>query len=144
MGASSSPGTAGRPSLLEKLKQRARDLQVQTYTLLLACRDPRTPWYAKALALLVVAYALSPVDLIPDFIPVLGYLDDLLIVPAGIALSLRMIPAQVMAEAREKAKQHLAGVGDSRLGRLGAAIVILVWLILLVLVVFWILRLIKR
>jgi uncharacterized membrane protein YkvA (DUF1232 family) len=69
-----------------------------------ACRDPRVPWYAKALAGAVVAYALSPIDLIPDFIPVLGYLDDVILIPLGVALVLRMIPSQVLADCRARAQ----------------------------------------
>ena len=77
----------------------------QTITLWLASKDPRTPWYAKALILVVVAYALSPIDLIPDFIPVLGMLDDLIIVPLGLALAVRLIPAEVMAESAVMAQE---------------------------------------
>ena len=84
----------------ETLKDRARALKREVTALGLAVQDPRTPWYARVLAVAVIAYALSPIDLIPDFIPVLGYLDDLLLVPAGIALVIRLIPAEVMAEAR--------------------------------------------
>src|SRR5262249_57529451 len=83
--------------LLDRLKARARGLKRDTLALYLAARDPRTPWYAKLLAAAVVAYALSPLDLIPDFIPVLGYLDDLIIVPLGIPTVLRMVPAEVLA-----------------------------------------------
>src|SRR5512136_1678490 len=93
------------PKLLEKWKTKARVLKVQVYALYLAYRDPRTPWYAKAVAALVVGYAFSPIDLIPDFIPVLGYLDDLVLVPLGITLALKLIPAQVMAESRERASE---------------------------------------
>jgi chromate transporter len=85
------------------LKDRARALKRETYALYLAVRDPRTPWYARAVAAAVVAYALSPLDLIPDFIPVIGYLDDLILVPLGIALALRLIPEPVMRECRERA-----------------------------------------
>ena len=84
-------------------QDRIRRLKVETYTLYLACKDPRVPWYAKAFAACVVAYALSPLDLIPDFVPVLGYLDDLILVPLGIVLALKMIPAQVLAECRMEA-----------------------------------------
>src|ERR671933_1645183 len=91
--------------LLTGLRRRARLLKRDTYALYLAARDPRTPWYAKVLAAVVVAYALSPLDLIPDFIPVLGYLDDLLIVPAGIALAVKLVPAPVMAECRAQAHE---------------------------------------
>ena len=81
-----------------------RALKKETFTLYLACRHPRVPWYAKALALLVVGYALSPIDLIPDFVPVLGYLDDLVLVPLGIMLVIRMIPEEVLAECRRQAE----------------------------------------
>ena len=90
---------------LDALKERTRRLMQELTALGIACRDPRTPWYARLLAVGVIAYALSPIDLIPDFIPVLGYLDDLLLVPLGIALALKMIPAEVMAEARIKVKK---------------------------------------
>ena len=84
-------------------KQRARALQREVHAVYLAMRDPRTPWYARLLAGAVVAYAFSPIDLIPDPIPVLGYLDDLLLVPLGIVLVLRLIPAEVMQECRQRA-----------------------------------------
>ncbi len=93
-----------RPSRWERIKKHLLEIKEQVHALYLASRDRRTPWYAKAVAGLVVAYALSPIDLIPDFIPVLGYLDDLLIVPAGMALAIKLIPREVMQEAREKAK----------------------------------------
>ena len=89
--------------MLEKIKSRAQTLQADVHTMLIAFRNPRTPWYARGLIALVAAYALSPIDLIPDFIPVLGYLDDLILVPAGVALAVRMIPPQVLAESRETA-----------------------------------------
>ena len=98
-------------SILARLRRRARALKSETYALYLACRDPRTPWFAKLVGAAVVAYALSPLDLIPDVIPVLGYLDDLILVPAGIALTLRLIPPEVMAECRTRARvesEHLA------------------------------------
>jgi len=98
--------------------------------LYLAAGDRRTPWYAKALALCTAAYALSPVDLIPDFVPVLGYLDDLIIVPAGIALTIRLIPAEVLEEAREKAKQA-RGPGRG-LVLVGLAIVVFMWVVILI------------
>src|SRR2546428_14158889 len=107
-------------AILNGLRQRARELKRNTLALYLACRDPRTPWYAKALAGAVVAYALSPIDLIPDFIPVLGYLDDLIVVPAGLALSVRMIPAPVMAQCRARA----AEVTERPTSRGAAAVVV--------------------
>lgn len=85
------------------IRQWAKRLKHQTTVVYYAARDPRTPWFVRLLALAVAAYALSPIDLIPDFIPVLGYLDDLIIVPLGLALVLRLIPADVMAAASERA-----------------------------------------
>lgn len=85
------------------LKQWARTIKRDVHAVYLAARDPRTPWYAKALALCVAGYALSPIDLIPDFIPVLGYLDDIIIVPLGILAVVKLIPPKVMAEHRAAA-----------------------------------------
>ncbi len=82
-------------------------LKHDTYALYLASRDPRVPWPAKIIALLVVAYLLSPIDLIPDFIPVLGYLDDIVLVPLGIALAIRCIPTDIWADCRERAADHV-------------------------------------
>ena len=112
-------------TLLDRLKARARALKRDTYALYLAARDRRTPWYAKVLAAAVVAYALSPFDLIPDFVPVLGYLDDLLIVPAGIALVLRLVPAEVLADCREQAQQRT----ERPVSRAGAVFMLAVWLL---------------
>jgi uncharacterized membrane protein YkvA (DUF1232 family) len=111
------------PSTLARWKTRARQLQAEIYALYLAYRDPRVPWYAKAVALCVVGYALSPIDLIPDFIPVLGYLDDLVLIPLGVVLVLRMIPPAVMVEclARARAKP---------VGRAVAAVIVAIWLVL--------------
>lgn len=81
-------------ALLAELKERARHLKAETFALYLAARDPRTPWYAKLIVADIVAYAFSPIDLIPDFVPVLGYLDDLILVPMGIALAIKLIPIQ--------------------------------------------------
>ena len=91
------------PAWLSQLKDKARALKRETTALWFALRDPRTPWAARVVGAAVVAYALSPIDLIPDFIPVLGLLDDLILLPLGIALCIRMIPAEVYAEARRKA-----------------------------------------
>src|SRR6266496_3022762 len=96
-----------KKGILDNLKQRARILKREVYALYLAVRDPRTPWYAKAFAAFVVAYALSPIDLIPDPIPVLGYLDDLILVPLGVVIALRMIPEEIMTDARTQADQVL-------------------------------------
>jgi uncharacterized membrane protein YkvA (DUF1232 family) len=113
-------------------------LKRETFVLFLAYKHPDTPWYAKAFAGLVVAYAFSPIDLIPDFVPVLGYLDDLILVPLGIALALKMIPAEVLVEARRQAKQSFAD-GKPR-NWVAGAVIILIWLVVLALVIFWMVR----
>jgi uncharacterized membrane protein YkvA (DUF1232 family) len=110
-------------TLLNRLRKRAHTLKRGTYAVYLAARDARTPWYAKVLATAVVAYALSPFDLIPDFIPVLGYLDDLIIVPAGIALVLHCIPSDVLADCRALA----AAWAERPTSRVGAAVMITIW-----------------
>jgi uncharacterized membrane protein YkvA (DUF1232 family) len=111
--------------VLERLRVRARLLKRDTLALYLAARDPRTPRYAKLLAAAVVAYALSPVDLIPDFIPVLGYLDDLIIVPLGIATVVRLVPAEVLADCRAQAEAR----ATRPVSRMGVIIVVSVWLV---------------
>ncbi|TAK81085.1 MAG: DUF1232 domain-containing protein [Dehalococcoidia bacterium] len=124
--------------LISRWKQRARTVRRDTYALYLACRDPRVPWYAKALAGAILTYALSPIDLIPDFIPVLGYLDDLIIIPGGLVLVRRMIPAAVLAEHRETAAQAF----DSRAPAsvIGAVVVVAIWLLLLALVAYVVIK----
>ena len=114
--------------MLEKLKQQAQLLKREAYALYIAARDPRVPWYARLLIALVVAHTFSPIDLIPDFIPVLGYLDDLLILPLGIALALKMIPAEVMTDCRAKAQAALA-LGRP-VSRWAAVVIIALWVLL--------------
>ena len=114
-------------SALDTWKQRARRLKADTYALYLAYRDPRVPWYARLVAACVVAYALSPIDLIPDFIPVVGYLDDLLLVPLGIALAVRLIPPAVLAECRAQAQATLDRGGSG--ARAVAAAIVVLWLL---------------
>ncbi|MBB4289557.1 uncharacterized membrane protein YkvA (DUF1232 family) [Rhizobium leguminosarum] len=110
--------------LISKAKTWAKSLKRDIVALWLAARDARVPWYAKAVAGAVAAYALSPVDLIPDFIPVLGYLDDLLIVPLGILLATRLVPAEVMNELRAEAARRI----ERPSGRLGLIFILAVWL----------------
>ncbi len=128
--------------MLGRFKQRARRLKAELHALVLAYRDPRVPWYARVFAASVVAYAISPIDLIPDFIPVLGYLDDLILVPLGIVLALRMIPSEVMSECRERAKEL------SREGRptnwVAAGVIIGIWLLLAAFSVLLVLRIVLR
>lgn len=111
-------------SLIGQLKQRARAIKRDTYAVYLACRDPRTPWYAKVVAGAVAAYALSPIDLIPDFIPVLGYLDDLIIVPLGLALAVKLIPRPVLIDCRAAAQ----AAAEKPTNRTAAAVIVAVWL----------------
>lgn len=127
--------------MLNQLKIRARELKREVYAIYLAARDPRTPWYAKALIFFVVAHTFSPIDLIPDFIPVLGYLDDLIITPGGIWLAIRLIPSEVMVQARVTARTSNV---DRSAGKVGAIIIILLWIIAGVAAVYLSLRFIKR
>jgi uncharacterized membrane protein YkvA (DUF1232 family) len=125
-------------SILVNWKARVRRLKTEVYALYLAYRDPRVPWYAKVLAACVIGYAFSPIDLIPDFIPVLGYLDDLVLIPLGIALTLRLIPAEVMVECRERSRVELAD--GKPVSRAAAAVIVTIWVGLAVLVVLLIVR----
>ena len=105
-------------------KRWAHAVKRDVYAVWLAARDPRTPWYAKALALLVAGYAVSPIDLIPDFIPVLGYLDDLIIVPLGILLVVKLIPPDLMNEYREAASVAV----NRPVSRLAACVIVAIWI----------------
>jgi len=107
----------------DRLKDWARTIKRDVHALYLASRDPRVPWCAKAAAVAVAGYALSPIDLIPDFIPVLGYLDDFVILPLGILLVIRMIPPDIMAEHRELA----SAAQDRPVSRRAAAVIALIW-----------------
>src|SRR5262245_62027172 len=111
--------------MLARLKLWARRIRADILAISIAARDPRTPWYAKAAALIVAGYALSPIDLIPDFIPILGYLDDLVILPLGILLVVRLVPADLMAEYRSKAET----MTRTRVSRTAAVIIVLIWVI---------------
>jgi uncharacterized membrane protein YkvA (DUF1232 family) len=119
--------------MLEQAKGWARAIRRDVVAVWIAARDPSVPWYAKALALAVAAYALSPIDLIPDFIPVLGYLDDLIIVPLGILLVVKLIPAELMAEFRAEAarREH-----EPR-SRAAALFIVMIWISAAVLVIWW-------
>ncbi len=121
---------------MTKLHEWARALKRESLALYYVARDPRTPWYAKLLATAIVAYAVSPIDLIPDFIPVLGLLDDLLLLPVGIWLVLRLLPATVMVEARERARQTL----ERPTSRTAAAVIIAIWICCAALAGLWIAR----
>ena len=131
-----------KPSLFERIKIKAREIKAETFTLALAYKSPATPWYAKVFAAVVVAYAFSPIDLIPDFIPVLGYLDDIVLVPLGITLALKMIPEEALAEARLEAQEAFPD-GKPKNWLVGA-IIILIWVLLAALVIFWSVRWIRE
>jgi uncharacterized membrane protein YkvA (DUF1232 family) len=110
---------------MERWKARVQTLKTEVQALLLASRDPQVPWQAKVVVALVVAYAASPIDLIPDFIPVLGYLDDLIILPLGLLLALKMIPEDVMKRCRCTAKAAQTDASEGGLG--GAILVLTLW-----------------
>lgn len=115
-----------RPSIFTRLKRVALALRRDVLTVWLAARDPRVSWHAKALAAVVAAYALSPIDLIPDFIPVLGYVDDLVLVPLGIVLVLKLIPAGLLAELRRAVDTGAAGLPGA--SRSAAAVIVILWI----------------
>lgn len=127
----------GLPSSLtahfESWKRRAGVLKIEVYAVYLAYKDPRVPLHARILAACVAGYAFNPIDLIPDPIPILGYLDDLVLVPLGIALAVRMIPPDVMADCRQKSREAMSqGIP---VNKIAAAIVIAIWLLLAVVAV---------
>jgi uncharacterized membrane protein YkvA (DUF1232 family) len=111
--------------MLKQAKQWARVVKRDTHAIYLAARDPRVPWYVKTLAFVVAGYALSPIDLIPDFIPVIGYLDDVILVPLGIAMVVKLIPPEIMAEHRSLA----AAAQDGPVSRSTAIVILIVWMI---------------
>ncbi len=115
---------------IEAWKHRARELKIQVYALYLAYQDPRVPLFARVFVALVVGYAFSPIDLIPDFIPVLGYLDDLVIVPLGIVIALKLIPPEVMAECREKSR--LVIDQGKPVNKIAAVVIVGIWLVVAV------------
>ena len=125
-------------SMWNRLKTWARRMKRDTLALYLARRDPRVPLHAKAMAMVTAAYALSPIDLIPDFIPVLGYLDELIILPLFIYLTIRLIPPDIIVELRAQADQHLSE--NRPRSMTGAVVIILIWLSIVSLVVYWLIK----
>ncbi len=120
-------------------KRRARQLSAQTYALYLAYRHPMTPWYAKVFAALIVGYVFSPIDPIPDFIPGVGLLDEMVVVPIGVFIAARMIPRQVMEECQEKARE--VAEGGKPVSRIAAVVIVAIWLVWVALAIFLALRL---
>jgi uncharacterized membrane protein YkvA (DUF1232 family) len=123
-------------SAWSRLKGWARRMKRDTLALYAASRDPRVPWYAKAMAMTTVAYAFSPIDLIPDFIPVLGYVDELFILPLFIWLTVRLIPPDLMTELRADADRRLSNTRPRNMT--GAIVIVLIWLIVAAAVYYWI------
>lgn len=130
------------PSFLDVWKFHAHRLKTELYALYLAYKDPRTPWYARILAGVVVAYAFSPIDLIPDPIPILGYLDDLVLLPLGVFLALKLVPPLVMSESRVKAVEVIAQ--GKPVNKVAAGVIVLIWIGLAALATVIIIRLLKH
>ncbi len=122
---------------IQSWKNKSKQLRSEVYALYLASRHPKTPWYAKVFAALVIGYALSPIDLIPDFIPVIGYIDDLIIIPAGVSILIKMIPREVLEECRGKARTQ--PIDKKRNNWAVAVVIVLIWLsgLYIVLRIFW-------
>ena len=125
--------------MLAKWREKVQQLKRETYALYLAYQHPDTPLLAKIWTVIVVAYALSPIDLIPDFIPVLGYLDDLILIPLGVAIAIKLIPPDVMRECRERAAQVEA---ESNLGKSAAIVIAIIWIVGILFIGWWVLGLI--
>jgi uncharacterized membrane protein YkvA (DUF1232 family) len=127
-------------SIFRRLRQWARATRRDLVALYLAARDPRVPWYAKVVSACVAAYAFSPIDLIPDFVPVLGYLDDVVIVPLGILFALKLVPSDLMAELRVEAERRL---DKPPVSRVGAAVTVAIWLAAATAISWWLANLIR-
>ena len=119
----------------ENFKNRVCQLKREVFALYLAARHPETPWYAKLFVAGVVAYAFSPIDLIPDFVPVLGYLDDLILIPLGIAVAIKLVPRHVLAECRARAAEVAAS--GKPVNRCAAVVIIGIWVLLALLCSLW-------
>ncbi len=123
---------------IESLKKKAKELKTEVHALYLACKDPRVPRYARFFVICVIGYALSPIDLIPDFIPVIGYLDDLVIVPLGIVVAIKMIPPDVLEECRKEAREQAGR--KLPVNWMAAAVIVVIWAALL----YWLFRLVTK
>lgn len=119
---------------LKNLKAKAKELKCEVAALFLAWKRPEVSWYAKAFVMIVVGYALSPIDLIPDFIPILGYIDDLILIPLGISIAIKLIPSNVMKECRNQAKDLFKN-GKPK-NRIAAFIIVLLWIIIISLITY--------
>jgi uncharacterized membrane protein YkvA (DUF1232 family) len=130
----------GLRTKLDTWKRRTQEIKVEAHAVYLASKDPRVPWHAKLLALFVIGYLFSPIDLIPDFIPVGGYLDDLLIVPAGLLIVMKLIPQEVLAEHREAAR---ATALEKKPNWVAAGVIVAIWVVFLLLSVHFIIHRLK-
>ena len=130
------------PEWFSSWKKRVLQLRTEIYALYLAYKDPRVPWYARIFAGCVVGYAFSPIDLIPDFIPIIGYLDDILIVPLGIIIAIKLIPPQVLWECRMKAQKVMEQGQPTNW--MAALVIVAVWLALTVIAVWWLLKVFRK
>lgn len=130
----------GHMTIGEQLKAWARRIKRDGVTLWFAGKHPATPWYAKALGLFVVAYALSPIDLIPDFIPVLGHVDDILLLPGLIWLTIRLLPADVLVDCRNQADEWMRTQGSKPSSRVGAILIVLLWIGFATVIWLWLVR----
>jgi len=124
------------PKIIDSWKTKAKLLKVEVYALYLAYQDPRTPWYAKVTAAIVAGYAFSPIDLIPDPIPILGYLDDLVLLPLGVLLAVKLIPPQVLQDCRAQAQVLMAA--GKPINKVAAMVIVLIWLAAAVITFLWI------
>ena len=128
---------------MKQWQQKAKELKRETYALYYACKDLRVPWYVKLLATCAIAYALSPIDLIPDFIPVLGLLDDLILLPLAIILILKLIPADIMDDCRRQAEATVASDKNQLQSWNASVVIIVIWFIVGVILAFWIHSLVR-
>ena len=126
------------PGIIDNWKQKVHRLKCEIHVIYLAYKDPRTPWYARVFAACVIGYAFSPIDLIPDPVPILGYLDDLILIPLGIAIVIKMIPSNVLQECREKAL--VAQRDGKQKNWIAGSIIIAIWIIALLITIVFIRR----
>jgi uncharacterized membrane protein YkvA (DUF1232 family) len=127
--------------VLTKLKTKAKELKRETYTLYLVYKDSRVSWWKRLFLGVVIGYAVSPIDLIPDFIPVIGYLDDLILVPIGISIALKLIPREIIEECRKKARE-----GKNKevpVGKKATLVIISIWIIGLIILSIWIIDMLR-
>lgn len=127
-------------TVLDRLKEWAKRIKRDGVTLWMASRHPEVPWLAKAIAIFVVAYALSPIDLIPDFVPVLGYVDDVILLPVLIWAAIRLIPAPILGECRDQADRWMSREGKKPTSRVGAFVIVAIWVGASLAVWQWVIR----